>query len=153
MGKARAVSIELNDVVTRELTALTRKHGAPQALAERARIVLAAADGLKNTEIASKLGVCTHTVGTWRNRFAERGMDVSTTSRGPAHRARLATTKSRGRFARRWKRNQRVAHTGASGAWLERSVMRLRQCIALGAPSVCNRTASRLSSSPPIRCS
>src|SRR5260370_8949244 len=75
MGKGRAVAIELNDVVRRELTALTRKHGAPQALAERARIVLAAAGGLKNKEIASKLGICTHTVGTWRNRFAERGMD------------------------------------------------------------------------------
>ena len=50
------------------MTALTRKHGA-------ARIVLAAAGGLKNKEIASKLGICTHTVGTWRNRFAERGMD------------------------------------------------------------------------------
>ena len=71
----RDVAIELNDVVRRELTALTRKHGAPQALAERARIVLAAAGGLKNKEIASKLGICTHTVGTWRNRFAERGMD------------------------------------------------------------------------------
>ena len=60
MGKGRAVAIELNDVVRRELTALTRKHGAPQALAERARIVLAAAGGLKNKEIASKLGICTH---------------------------------------------------------------------------------------------
>jgi transposase len=75
MGKGRAVAIELNDFVRRELTALTRKHGAPQALAERARIVLAAAAGLKNKEIASKLLICTHTVGTWRNRFAERGMD------------------------------------------------------------------------------
>ena len=36
-----------------ELTALTRKHGAPQALAERARIVLAAAEGLNNKEIAA----------------------------------------------------------------------------------------------------
>jgi transposase len=26
-------------------------------------------------EIAEKVGVCSHTVGTWRNRFAERGMD------------------------------------------------------------------------------
>src|SRR3981189_3401427 len=52
----------------------TQARGA-QALAERARIVPAAAGGLKNKEIASKLGICTHTVGTWRNRFAERGMD------------------------------------------------------------------------------
>jgi hypothetical protein len=38
-------------------------------------------------------------------------------------------------------------------AWSKRSLMRLRRCIASGVPSVCNRTASRLSSSPPIRCS
>jgi hypothetical protein len=41
MGKGRAVEIVLDDVERRELTALTRKHGAPQALAARARIVLA----------------------------------------------------------------------------------------------------------------
>ena len=75
MGKGRAAAIELSDVEERELMALTRKHGAPQALAERARIVLAAAGGLTNKEIASKLGICTHTVGTWRNRFAGRRVD------------------------------------------------------------------------------
>ena len=75
MAKGRAVAIVLDDVEKRELTALTRKHGAPQAVAERARIVLATAGGLKNKEIASKLGVCTHTVGTWRNRFADHRMD------------------------------------------------------------------------------
>ena len=75
MAKGRAVAIVLDDVEKRELTGLTRKHGAPQALAERARIVLAAASGLKNKAIATKLGLCTHTVGTWRNRFAENRMD------------------------------------------------------------------------------
>jgi transposase len=75
MAKGRAVGIVLDDVEKRDLTALTRKHGAPQAVAERARIVLAAAGGLKNKEIALKLGVCTHTVGTWRNRFANHRMD------------------------------------------------------------------------------
>jgi hypothetical protein len=46
MAKGRAVEIILTDAEKRELTALTRKHGAPQALADRARIVLAAAGGL-----------------------------------------------------------------------------------------------------------
>ena len=145
MAKGRAVAIVLDDVERRELTALTRKHGAPQAVAERARIVLAAAGSLKNKEIASKLGVCTHTVGTWRNRFADHRMDGLYDEPRPGARARLATTKSRARSAKRWRRDQRVAPIGASGAWLKRSVMRLRRCIASGAPSVCNRTASRLS--------
>jgi transposase len=75
MARGRAAAIVLDEEEKRELTALTRKHRAPQTIADRARIVLAAASGLKNKEIAEKVGVCTHTVGTWRNRFAEHGMD------------------------------------------------------------------------------
>jgi transposase len=75
MAKGRAVAIVLDEAEKRELTALTRKHGAPQSIAERARIVLAAASGLNNKEIAAKVGVCAATAGTWRNRFAERRMD------------------------------------------------------------------------------
>ena len=66
MAKGRAVAILLDDVEKRELTALTRKHEAPQALAERARIVLAASSGLNNKEIAAKINVCAATVGTCR---------------------------------------------------------------------------------------
>ena len=75
MAKGRAVTIALNDAERTALTALTRKHGAPQSLAVRARIVLAAASGLTNKEIATKLDVCAHTAGVWRNRFARAGMD------------------------------------------------------------------------------
>src|SRR6476660_8247706 len=75
MAKGRAVAIVLEAGEKSELTALTRKHGAPQALAERARIVLAAAAGLNNKESAGKVGVCSATAGTWRNRFAESRMD------------------------------------------------------------------------------
>ena len=75
MAKGRAVAIMLEAAEKRDLTALTRKHGAPQALAKRARIVLAAAEGLNNKEIAARVGVCAATAGTWRNRFAERRME------------------------------------------------------------------------------
>ena len=75
MAKGRAVAIVLNEAEKAALTALTRKHGAPQSLAVRARIVLAAAAGLTNQQIAAKLAVCAHTAGIWRRRFAEAGMD------------------------------------------------------------------------------
>src|SRR3974377_724520 len=75
MPKGRAVAIILDEAERGELTVLVRKHGAPQALAERARIVLAASTGLNNKEIAAKVGVCAVTAGTWRNRFAENRMD------------------------------------------------------------------------------
>ena len=38
---------------------------------ERARMILHAADGLTNKEIAMEMGVKAHTVGRWRSRFAE----------------------------------------------------------------------------------
>jgi len=57
MAKGRAVEIGLYEAEREALAALTRKHGAPQSLAVRARIVLAAANGLTNKEIAAKLGI------------------------------------------------------------------------------------------------
>ena len=46
-----------------------------QRLAQRARIVLACAEGLDNKPVAAKLGVCPATVGTWRRRFVERRLE------------------------------------------------------------------------------
>src|SRR5208337_3831651 len=75
MAKGRAVEIVLDEAEKQALTSLIRKHGAPQSLAVRACIVLAAADGLTNKEIAAKLGVCAHTAGEWRKRFAIGRLD------------------------------------------------------------------------------
>ena len=45
-------------------------------LASRARIVLLAAEGLANTEIAARTGVSAATVRHWRNRYADGGVDA-----------------------------------------------------------------------------
>jgi hypothetical protein len=60
MARGRAVEIVLDEREKCELTALTRKHGAPQAIAERARIVLAAANGLKNCGLAELIAEHVH---------------------------------------------------------------------------------------------
>src|SRR5262245_6126381 len=52
-----------------ELVSITRSPSMPQALALRARIVLLAADGHSNTEIAEKFGLSKPTVGIWRQRY------------------------------------------------------------------------------------
>jgi transposase len=44
-------------------------------LAQRSRIVLAAAAGLKNTEIAEQLAIGREMVAKWRSRFAEQRLD------------------------------------------------------------------------------
>jgi len=52
-----------------ELVSITRARSMPQALATRARIVLLAADGHNNTDIAERLGLSKPTVGIWRKRY------------------------------------------------------------------------------------
>lgn len=70
-----AVEIELSDEERAQLEAWARRRTSAQGLADRSRIVLAAAEGLKNVEIAARLGVSRPTVTTWRNRFAEHRLD------------------------------------------------------------------------------
>ncbi len=52
------------------LDELIRRHQTPQGVAVRARIVLAAATGARNTQIAEQLGLDPKTVGLWRQRWA-----------------------------------------------------------------------------------
>ena len=62
-------AIALSDVERQELDALTRRHTTPQQLALRARIVLAAADGANNGQIARQLHVSVNMVRRWRERW------------------------------------------------------------------------------------
>lgn len=74
MGKP-AVTIKLTDDQRAELESLVRRRQTAQGLARRAEIVLLAADGLQNKEIVARLGKDANTVGKWRRRFAEHGLD------------------------------------------------------------------------------
>ncbi|GAA2801807.1 IS630 family transposase [Saccharopolyspora taberi] len=61
--------LELTDQELETLEALARGGKTAQALALRARIVLACAEGLSNSEVSRRLGVSLPTVGKWRRRF------------------------------------------------------------------------------------
>ena len=52
----------------------TRSSSIRAGLAQRARIVLLAADGVSNTEIADRVGVSRPTVIGWRDRYASSGV-------------------------------------------------------------------------------
>jgi len=57
-----------------QLESMVRSHSLAQGLVRRARIVLLAADGMTNTDIAQQLGLSKPTVGKWRQRFIEQGL-------------------------------------------------------------------------------
>jgi len=59
----------LSEQERKDLEALVRRHSTPQQVAKRARIVLAAADGKRNAEIARELAVSVDTVRLWRGRW------------------------------------------------------------------------------------
>jgi transposase len=70
-----AAAVVLSDEEREQLERWTRRRTSAQALALRARIVLLAAEGLKNTEIAERLGITRPPVTKWRRRFVEHGLD------------------------------------------------------------------------------
>lgn len=62
----------------RTLETWMRAHNTPQSIALRAKIVLLAADGLSNVNIARETKVSRSTVILWRERFPEGGPDALT---------------------------------------------------------------------------
>jgi transposase len=69
------VSIELSEVEREQLESWSRRGTTAQALAQRSRIVLLVADGLRIGEIATRLDVHRNTVAKWRRRFAAERLD------------------------------------------------------------------------------
>jgi transposase len=70
-----APTIVLSDEEKAELTRLARSRRTSVRLAQRARIVLLAAQGLRNKDIAAELGVGRVQVGRWRDRYAQSGIE------------------------------------------------------------------------------
>lgn len=74
MGRPVA-ELVLTDDERETLERWARRPKSAQALAQRCRIVLGCAAGKSNKEVAANVGVWPQTVGIWRRRFVERGLD------------------------------------------------------------------------------
>jgi transposase len=70
-GRPKA-GLELSGAERAQLEQWARRAKSAQALALRARIVLACADGRDNKAVAAGLGIGEHMVARWRGRFASR---------------------------------------------------------------------------------
>ena len=64
----------LRDGDHEQLTRLVRASSARAGLAQRARIVLLASEGMLNADIAERVGVSRPTVNRWRARYTDAGM-------------------------------------------------------------------------------
>jgi transposase len=73
MGVIKRIEVSAKDRV--ELERIVRAASSEVRMVERARIVLAAAEGLKGTEIAARVGCSEPTVVKWRGRYAERRIE------------------------------------------------------------------------------
>jgi putative transposase len=71
MRGAKAQVVNLSDAEKQGLEKLIKRHQVGQQIAKRARIVLAAARGQKNKEIAQEYKTTLDTVGLWRNRWVK----------------------------------------------------------------------------------
>jgi len=79
----RATAIVLNEQEQEQLLRLTKRRRSEQQVVLRARIVLAAAQGHSNVQIARELASNVDTVRLWRDRWAGlQGVDQETLSRG-----------------------------------------------------------------------
>ena len=67
--------LEINDEDREKLSMIARRPKSAQAMAIRARIVLSCGQGMSNSEVARKLHITGATVGKWRERFREFGLD------------------------------------------------------------------------------
>lgn len=61
--------LKLSELEQKELETLVRRHSTPQQLALRGRMILLAAEGKNNSQIARELDVCVDTVRSWRMRW------------------------------------------------------------------------------------
>jgi transposase len=74
MGR-RFAPLGLDEVERAELTSLASRRSTAQALALRARIILACAEGEQSKVVAARLAIDPDTVSKWRRRFAEHRLE------------------------------------------------------------------------------
>ena len=123
-----APEIVLTDKEQADLKRLVRSKLTSVRLAQRARIVLLAAEGLQNMEIAMQLGVGRVQVARWRERYAQSrlsGIEHDLPRGAPPTKVDVArlvelTTQSKPEAATHWSTRKMAAQLGVSAASVSR---------------------------------
>lgn len=123
-----ASRIELSEEERGELSSLVRSKLTSVRLSQRARIVLLAAEGKQNKEIAEIVGVGRAQVSRWRDRYAESGLagiERDKPRGAPPVKVDVArlvelTTQSKPKAATHWSTRTMAAELGVSKASVSR---------------------------------
>ncbi len=126
-----APQITLDDKARKILQRWSRGRSTPARLVLRAKIVLLAAKGTQNNDIASELGTERTIVGRWRSRFAQHGLagiekDAPRGGRQPTKRNKLArliikkTTDEKPSNATHWSTRSLAKELGISQSMVHR---------------------------------
>ena len=126
-----AVSIVLNEKERSTLEQWSRGKRTPLRLVVRAKIVLLAAQGWLNKDIAMEVGMGRVAVGRWRTRFAQhrlagiekdapRGGRTPTKRNAQARRILEATTQEKPEDATHWSTRTLAEHLGVSRSMVQR---------------------------------
>src|SRR5579859_3030535 len=108
----------------------SRRRTSANGLAQRARMVLLSGEGESNVAVAERVGVTPQTVGKWRERFIERGVQglldeprpgaPRTVSDEQVERVIVATLEHKPTDATHWSTRSMAAHTGLSASTIRR---------------------------------
>jgi hypothetical protein len=70
----RVPALEISEEERSELERRARAHTSPVRVARRAQIILLAAQGVPNRQVARRVGIKESYVSLWRRRFASEGL-------------------------------------------------------------------------------
>ena len=126
-----ATALPLSDTDRETLEGWVRRHTTAQQVALRAQVILYAAQGMPNAEIAARLNISRPTVLQWRKRFLQEGPDGLTRIQpGRGRKPRInsekvagiveATLHSRPRAATHWSCRSMAQAQGVSPATVQR---------------------------------
>jgi transposase len=124
-GMRVAPAVKLSAEARLSLEKLSRRRTTPMRVVQRSRIILLAAEGMQNKEIAERLGIAPRMAALWRDRFGKRGVegllkDAPRPGRTPRISAELAaqvvtkTTQSKPAGATHWSRSTMAREIGIS---------------------------------------